>query len=192
MPRLMRCLPVSTLMIGLLAGCARPAAQSEAATTIVADLLADIAQVEEKLTSLGGAIPGDRWPWRPAEGARSVAEVYLHIAADNYLLPTAVGAAAPEATGIKGDDYSTVQAFEAKGLAKDEALAEMARSFVHLRAALQAIPASTMADSVSMFGMSFTRQSFLILTATHLHEHLGQLIAYARSVGVVPPWSQGN
>ena len=25
---------------------------------------------------------------------------------------------------------------------------------------------------------------------THLHEHLGQLIAYARSNGVVPPWSR--
>jgi hypothetical protein len=29
-----------------------------------------------------------------------------------------------------------------------------------------------------------------ILTVGHLHEHLGQLIAYARSNNVVPPWSK--
>lgn len=191
MPPLIRRFALPALLLGLVAGCAAPAAAPEAAAPpLVPDLLADIAQVEEKLTSLGAAIPGDRWPWRPAEGTRSVGEVYLHIAADNYLLPTAVGTPAPDTTGIKGDDYATVQAFEARALGKDEALAEMTRSFGHLRAALEAVPTETMADSVSMFGQNFTRQSFLILTATHLHEHLGQLIAYARSVGVVPPWSQ--
>ena len=29
-----------------------------------------------------------------------------------------------------------------------------------------------------------------ILATTHLHEHLGQAIAYARANGVVPPWSK--
>ena len=29
----------------------------------------------------------------------------------------------------------------------------------------------------------------MMIIATHAHEHLGQSIAYARSNGVVPPWS---
>jgi hypothetical protein len=35
-----------------------------------------------------------------------------------------------------------------------------------------------------------TNRSLWISTATHLHEHLGQLIAYARSNKITPPWSR--
>lgn len=177
--------------LALVATLAAVPAQAQQPAPLVADLLTDIAQVQEKLVSLGRAIPTDRWGWRPGAGARTVGEVYLHVAADNYLLPTGLGTPAPAATGIVGSDYATVQAFERKQLTKDAALAELEQSFAHLKAALQGLTGQ-MGDSVSMFGQTFTRRSFLILTVTHLHEHLGQLIAYARSVGVVPPWSQGE
>jgi hypothetical protein len=36
-----------------------------------------------------------------------------------------------------------------------------------------------------------SKQRLWIATATHLHEHLGQLIAYARSNRITPPWSKG-
>jgi uncharacterized damage-inducible protein DinB len=187
MRRASRVLPSLALVTAL----AWAPAQAQQSGTLVADLLADIAQVQEKLTTLGRAIPVEQWGWRPSDGTRTVGEVYLHVAADNYLLPTGLGTMAPAATGIKGDDYATVQAFEGKQLAKDAALMELERSFTHLRQALEAASSGPMDGNVSMFGQNFTRQSFLILTTTHLHEHLGQLIAYARSIGVVPPWSRG-
>lgn len=180
----LRNLSCTVLFAGLLAA----PAHAQQPSPLVTDLIADIAQVQEKLASLGRAIPAERWGWRPAEGVRSVGEVYLHVGADNYLLPTGWGTAAPAATGIKGDDYATVQAFERRQMAKDAALAELERSFAHLRAAMAAATGPMTAE-VSMFGQTFTRRAFLILTTTHLHEHLGQLIAYARSIGVVPPWS---
>jgi uncharacterized damage-inducible protein DinB len=34
-----------------------------------------------------------------------------------------------------------------------------------------------------------SKRSILLLTVTHSHEHLGQQIAYARSNGIVPPWT---
>jgi uncharacterized damage-inducible protein DinB len=34
-----------------------------------------------------------------------------------------------------------------------------------------------------------TVRGALLLATTHMHEHLGQSIAYARTIGVVPPWS---
>lgn len=157
---------------------------------LVPELLKDLAQVQEKLSSLGREIPADKWGWRPGQGVRSVGEVYMHVAADNYLLPAPLGTPAPAATGIKADDYSTVQAFENKPMAKDAALAEMERSFAHLRTALEG--ATPMGGEISMFGQTFTRTGYLVLLTTHLHEHLGQMIAYARSIGVVPPWSRGN
>jgi uncharacterized damage-inducible protein DinB len=32
-------------------------------------------------------------------------------------------------------------------------------------------------------------RSVLMVLLSHAHEHLGQSIAYARMVGVVPPWT---
>lgn len=160
--------------------------------SVMGDLMADMAQAEQKIMGLARAIPAEKYDWKPAEGVRSVGEVLLHIAADNYLLPAMLGHAADPATGIKGDDYATVQAYERRQLDRDATIAELERSFAHLKKALGATQASTLGDEVSLFGQKFTTQRTWILTATHLHEHLGQLIAYARSNGVAPPWSQGG
>jgi uncharacterized damage-inducible protein DinB len=160
--------------------------------TIVADLMADVEQVRGKLEGLAEAIPESTWDWRPGEGVRSVTEVFLHVAADNYLLAVPLGAPAPASTGIDAADYGTVQAYEARTVTKAEALAELRQSFDHLRDAMAAVDAQRLAGTVQIFGSEFTGQAFLVLTATHLHEHLGQMIAYGRMNGVVPPWSGGQ
>ena len=43
---------------------------------------------------------------------------------------------------------------------------------------------------VKLFGRDMTKQSALMLVLEDQHEHLGQSIAYARTNGVVPPWSK--
>ena len=123
-------------------------------------------------------------------GDDQVREVLLHIAADNYFLPTVLGVAAPAATKITATDFAPVQAFEKQQLDRAASIAELKASFEHLKTALARVPDSRMNEKLSVFGQEFTVRGFLILTATHLHEHLGQLIAYARSNGVTPPWSQ--
>ena len=159
---------------------------------LTADLLTDLGQVEKKIVGLARAIPADKYGWRPGQGVRSVGEVLMHVAADNYLLPAALGHAADPATGIKGNDYKTAQAYERRQLDRDATIAELEKSFAHLKNSLSATPAARLGEPVSMFGQTLTVQQTWILTTTHLHEHLGQLIAYARSNGVVPPWSQGG
>jgi len=163
-----------------------------AAATLTADLLTDIGQAEQKFVALARAIPADKFDWRPGQGVRSIGEVLRHVAADNYLLPAVLGHAADPSTGIKGDDYKTAQAYERRQLDRDATIAELEKSFAHLKRAVSGTPAAKLGDRVSMFGQPFTVQQAWIMTATHLHEHLGQLIAYARSNGVAPPWSQGE
>ena len=187
MHALSRTAALSALLAATLALPAAAAAQQ--APNLTADLMQDLQEVEKKVMGLARAIPADKYDWRPGEGVRSVGEVFMHIAADNYLLPAAVGQAAPAATGIKGDDYKTAMAFEKRKMDKDATVAELEKSFAHLRTALQASPATKMGESVKMFGQTFTTQRVWLMTATHLHEHLGQMIAYARSNGVKPPWS---
>lgn len=157
--------------------------------SLTADLRADIEQVEKKMLDLARAIPEEKYGWRPGAGVRSVSEVLLHVTADNYLLPAALGTPADPATGIKGDDYNTALAYEKRTMNKAAAIAELEKSFAHLKKALSDTPMAGLAQSVSLFGMNVTKQQAWILTTTHVHEHLGQLIAYARSNGIAPPWS---
>ena len=175
--------------LAMLAALALPAGAQHHASTVAADLREDIEQVEKKLIDLARAIPEEKYSWRPGPGVRSVGEVLLHISADNYLMPSAIGFPADAASGVKGDDYNTALAFEKKTMNKAAAIAELQRSFAYLKKHLSDTPAAKMAQPVSMFGMSLTGQKAWILTTTHLHEHLGQLIAYARTNGVAPPWS---
>ena len=42
---------------------------------------------------------------------------------------------------------------------------------------------------VEMFGSKSDYRGVLFILTGHGHEHLGQLIAYARSNHIVPPWS---
>lgn len=156
---------------------------------VLGDLLTDVTQVEKKMLDLAKSIPADKYGWRPAEGVRSIGEVLLHISADNYLLPAMLGTPADPATGIKADDYKTAVAFENRKMSRDAIIAELEKSFAHLKKSLSATSDAKLGDKVSMFGQTFTVQQTWILTTTHVHEHLGQMIAYARSNGIKPPWS---
>ena len=180
--------------LGMLAALAVTAqAQAKAAhahgSTIAADLRADIEEVEKKMLDLARAIPEDKYAWRPAAGVRSIGEVLMHVAADNYLMPAAIGFPADPATGVKGSDYKTAVAFEKRTLDKAGTIAELEKSFAFVKKSLDGTSGDKLNAPVSMFGMSLTSQKAWIMTTTHVHEHLGQLIAYARSNGIAPPWS---
>jgi len=47
-----------------------------------------------------------------------------------------------------------------------------------------------MTEEIEFFGMTAPRARLALMAADHQHEHLGQLIAYARVNEIVPPWSQ--
>ena len=157
-------------------------------SSVVTDLINDVSQVEQKLVALAKAFPGTAYGWRPAPTVRSVGEVMLHVASDNYLIPAAVGHSAPAATGIT-TDYKTAEAFEKRTMSPEQTVKEMQASFAHLKSMMSMTTEADMKKEVTMFGSKMTMQQVWILTATHLHEHLGQAIAYARSNGVKPPWS---
>lgn len=156
---------------------------------LVPDLMSDVADLQKKLVSLANAIPAEKFTWRPAEGVRSVSEVLLHVAGDNYLMPAAVGYAAPAATGVT-TDYKTAQAYEQRKLDRAATIAELEQSFAHLNKWMAAQKDANMSAKSTIFGMDMTTQQVLVMATTHLHEHLGQMIAYARMNKITPPWSQ--
>jgi uncharacterized damage-inducible protein DinB len=164
-------------------------ATSASAQDLLSDLHRDVGGVQQKFISLAQAIPEPAYSWHPT-GARSVAEVFLHIAGENYLIPVFMGKDAPAASGISAADMKTVGAYEARKMTKDQIIAELQASFANLHAAMNLTTAANLNDNMKFFGQDISRRSALLGTVTHLHEHLGQMIAYARSNGVVPPWSR--
>jgi uncharacterized damage-inducible protein DinB len=169
--------------------CAVPAV-AQSAGSITADLLSDVTGAEKKFVDLAKAIPAEKYDWRPGAGVRSVGEVFRHVASDNYLIPAALGFPSDPTTGIKGEDYKTAMAFEVRKSTKEATIADLEKSFAHLKKSMQATPDSKLGDTVKLFGQPFTMQHAWVVGTTHLHEHLGQLIAYARTNNVKPPWSQ--
>ena len=156
---------------------------------VMGDLLKDVADVEKKIMSLARAIPEPAYAWRPATGVRSTGEVLQHVAADNYFLPALMDMPAPKDTGIT-KDYKTTVAFEKRTMNRDAVIAELEKSFAFLRQSMNATTDAQLNTALDVFGQKSTTRGLWITTATHLHEHLGQLIAYARSNKVTPPWSK--
>jgi DinB family protein len=154
---------------------------------VMSDLLADVKEAKGKIVGLAKAMPEDAWEWRPGPGVRSTKEVLVHLTGDNYFIPVGAGSTAPAETGI-GAEYKTVAAFEKRTRTRDQVLAELETSFVFLEQQMTATTEAKLATP-SKWPNTSTRQLW-IAAATHLHEHLGQLIAYARSNKIAPPWSK--
>jgi hypothetical protein len=113
----------------------------------------------------------------------------MHVAADNYYIPAVMGIAPPKDTGIT-KEYDTATAFEKKAVSRDQVVAELEKSFAFLRTSMQGMPDAQLETAIEVFGSRNTNRGFWLAATTHLHEHLGQLIAYARANNVTPPWSK--
>ena len=55
---------------------------------------------------------------------------------------------------------------------------------------LKGLEKSTTDKSMDWFGGKNTQRGILLFIVRHAAEHLGQSIAYARVVGIVPPWTE--
>ena len=63
-------------------------------------------------------------------------------------------------------------------------------SYANLQKAITGLSDNDLQTPVKLFGRDMTKQAALMLIIEDQHEHLGQSIAYARTNGVVPPWSK--
>jgi uncharacterized damage-inducible protein DinB len=157
---------------------------------LMGDLQKDVSDVQEKIVGLAKALPDGAYDWRPMPGVRSTGEVLLHVAADNYFMPAAIGIAPPAATGVNGKDYKSAVAFETRKLTRDQIIGEVEKSFAFLQTSMGGASDASLDATIEAFGQKSTGRALWLSTTTHLHEHLGQLIAYARSNKVTPPWSK--
>jgi len=184
MKRQFRAVGVLAVLVGAMAAAARGAEPAAAPTGFRAEFIAEVDSVGKKLTDLAGAMPQEKFGWRPAPGIRSVSEVYMHVAGADFLIPSFMGVKVP--AGIDRDMEKTVTD-------KTKVIDSLKQSFEHVKGAAANTSDADLDKKVKVFGgRELTQRAVFILILNHMHEHLGQSIAYARMNGVAPPWSEGG
>ena len=172
----------------------KPAAVAMPTAGLRAELIGDISQLERKYVRLAEAMQG-KYGWRPAPGVRSVGEVFAHVAGANMMLPTMAGVRSSSVMPSAPAEMRTMmEGMRALEKSTDEAAIREAlgKSFTHAKEAVAAVPDDQLEQMTKMFGRDATKRQVLTVLVTHMHEHLGQAIAYARQNGVTPPWSEGG
>jgi uncharacterized damage-inducible protein DinB len=138
--------------------------------------------VSQQLIALAEATPAEKFAWRPAPGVRSVSEVYMHIAMANFSLLSVTGVKMP-ANVTSEDQEKTVKA-------KSEVIGWLKRSLEAVKTAHAAVKPADLERKVKVAGRDATVDGMYLRIIVHANEHMGQLIAYARMSGVVPPWTK--
>ncbi|HXX44914.1 MAG TPA: DinB family protein [Candidatus Acidoferrales bacterium] len=177
--------PVLALALGLTSVASRAFAQASqsagaASFNIRLGAVAELKEAENELVSLAQAMPADKYTWRPAEGVRSVAEVYLHVCAGNFGLTAMAGA--PPKAGFK------FQGYEKSTTEKAQILAQLNDCFAFAENGISNLSDADLSKSINWPAYPTVGDLILHIVA-HAHEHLGQSIAYARMNGIVPPWT---
>jgi uncharacterized damage-inducible protein DinB len=147
-----------------------------------AEYLAELTVAEDHVVRLAQAIPAAQYTWRPAHGVRSISEVLLHVASSHFNLPRVLGVAPREGMLTADYDKSTTDKALVVGALKE--------SFAFMRASVEKLTDADAEKTIPYFDGKNTYRGILYFMARHTGEHTGQLIAYARMIGVVPPWNE--
>ena len=178
----MKSFRMTFLSVAMIIAFTAPAAAQTDWSVMRADLVASLQDAHQKISGLAESMPEEKYAWRPAEDVRSVREALLHVAAANYFFGNMVGTPVPE--GINPREL------EQTVTGRDATLDQVNHSFEHIISAVEEMDENQAGMMVDWFGdQQRPVHAILMSLSSHAHEHLGQLIAYARMNGVVPPWS---
>src|SRR5213082_191289 len=146
------------------------------AQTTQAALSKEAGTLSDKFAGLARVMAG-KYDWKPGEGVRSVSDVLNLIVAENGVLArTLTGAAAAGRPAPITDPAKLEEALKT--------------SYANVQKAIEGLSDADLKVPVKIFGRDMTKEDAVRFLFGDQHEHLGQSIAYARSNGVVPPWSK--
>ena len=159
---------------------------AKAAAHIRDSFVADLDTLHARFMALANVIPADKYSWRPTAEVRSVSEAFMHVAGEWYFYtPRAVAGNPPADFGAPREK---LPALEKQFTTKADVIDQLNKSWAHCRKEVMAADPAKLTGKYKPYGVTID-QAALIMT-DDLHEHLGQLIVYTRSVGAKPPWSK--
>lgn len=169
------------------AAAAQDVPNRETALEIRKRFVMDLDTLQSKFLALSEAIPAEKYAWRPAPGVRSIGEAFMHVASEYYVYtPMSYGATRSPIIPRSQDGFKQ---FEAKST-KADVQKHLKEGFTYMKQQLEGLDAAAITGTKKLFGEDHTIVETSFIMSGDLHEHLGQLIAYARQNGVKPPWSK--
>jgi uncharacterized damage-inducible protein DinB len=171
----MRAIRTRTITCAVAMAAVLSLAPLHAETTQVA-LSREAGTLSDKFVGLARVMAG-KYDWKPAQGVRSVGEVFNLIVTENGLLVATL-------TGGGGGRGG------APVTAPDKMQDALKTSYANLQKTIEGLSDADLKAPVKLFGRDMTKEDAVRFLFGDQHEHLGQSIAYARSNGVVPPWSK--
>jgi uncharacterized damage-inducible protein DinB len=186
-------LAFSFLLAGDVARAARPAKSSQAAQAAQAkdttppsydmkgQSMFDLDAVNKKFVALAQAIPAEKFTWRPADGTRSIAAVFLHVSGERYGILALMGATPPAGLDLKNLETSTTD--------KTQVIEQLNKSWEFTKSTINNMTNAEFAKPQPKLGPEANSGDVVYILVADAHEHLGQIIAYARFNGIVPPWT---
>jgi hypothetical protein len=152
-----------------------------------------------QLKALAEAVPEEKFGWRPVEDARAFSAVLVHIAAGNFILLCRAGVSTPETAemygAIESDSPAQWAALIRRNLelertvtGKAAVIALIERSFATVERCFGAATEEELGKAANFFGEQTTQRRLYLRMLAHSHEHMGQAIAYVRSMGMKAPW----
>lgn len=178
---------VAALVVAPALAARAQAPNAEAATAIRKEYLKDLDSLQSKFLQLAAAFPADKYSWRPGPGVRSVGEVFMHIASEYYYWGVVAYGGQRSPVIARGQEALTK--FE-QNSSKDSVAKYLKDGLAFAKQTITAIPIEKLTGTQSLFGQQTTIIETTIVMTDDLHEHLGQLIAYARMNGIKPPWTK--
>ena len=173
----------SILMLSTSTASAQDVMTKESAAVVKAAFLADLEVMRGKFLGLAQAFPADKYTWRPMDGVRSVSEVLMLIASEGYgFAPTGLGGKA----GLTREEMAPLS----KVTDKAQVIDHLTKGFAHAKKEIESIDPATLTGKRRVMGQDRALPDIVIAIGGDMHEHLGQLIAYARTNHIVPPWSK--
>lgn len=159
----------------------KPADSTSPSYDMKAQALLDLQAVNKKCVDLAATLPADKLTWRPSADTRSFAEVFLHVAGERYAILGMMGATPP--AGFKPRE------FEKSTIEKDRIVEDLNQSWDFASKTIQGMSNADFAKLMPKLGPQANEGDVVYILVADAHEHLGQLIAYARQNGIVPPWT---
>jgi len=148
----------------------------------------DIDGLRDKFMALAKAVPTAKLAWRPMEGTRSFHDVFAHVAAEGNTETAMMGGKLPPGSLA---DFDAEEA-RLRKLWDDQLIPIMDRSMQSLSATLAGLSLDKVNTPITYYGRPTLPRIAATYTLIDLHEHLGQLVSYARMNQIVPPWSRKN
>jgi hypothetical protein len=149
-----------------------------------------LAGVEKEFVPLVEAMPADQINFAPTDGAfkgvRTFRDQAMHTGAVLYMISAGILGEKPPA------EAGTGESGPAAITAKADIVKYLNGAFAYAHRAMNSLTAQNLTGMVkSPFGDGETaRESLAIINVSHVMDHYGQMVVYARMKSVVPPASR--